>query len=78
MDSGYTPVKRRTFAPLTEIRAYRLSFPFTLVSVAQKAGIPFVRASIAERDPDGARPEDVAALRRAIAELAAERERGIK
>ncbi len=71
-------MRQRRFARLTWLRAERLTHGFTLAETALKAGIPHFRASETERDPENAKPEDVTALRRATAELAAEREAGKK
>jgi transcriptional regulator with XRE-family HTH domain len=65
--------RRRSFAPLTELRAERLRQALTLFEVAQAAGLSTHRASILERALDEPSPEELAKLHEAIKRLAEER-----
>ncbi len=62
--------RRRSFAPLTELRAERLRHALTLFEIAQASGICSWRVSIIERALDQPTAEELAKLREAIGRLA--------
>ncbi len=62
-------VGRRAFPPLTPLRAQRLRHALTIAEVAREAGLTSYRLSVIERNLDSVRPEELAALRSAIATL---------
>lgn len=64
---------RRSFAPLTELRAERLRHALTLFAVAEASGICSNRVSIIERALDDPTAEELAKLHEAIERLARER-----
>jgi hypothetical protein len=64
-------IRHRTFAPLTPLRAERLRHALTIADVAREARLTSFRLSIIERNLDDATPEELAALRDAIARLTA-------
>ena len=68
------PVLTRRFYPIGELRSYRLSRGITLIRVAVATGISLARASEVERFPERARPGEIDRLKRAVDELARERD----
>lgn len=63
--------KRNRIAPLTPVRAYRLTAGITLAAVAQESGLTSLRVSIIERDPAQARPGEIEAHHQAVDVIAA-------
>ena len=64
---------RSRLAPLTPVRAHRLTAGFTLAEVAHRSGLTSFRVSIIERDPSQAKAGEIDAHRDAIDQLLRER-----
>lgn len=77
MAQSLTPQNRQRVrvAPLTPIRALRLTHGLTIAEVSHESGLTTFRLSIIERDPEQARPEEIEAHRQAV-EAIAQRMRG--
>jgi transcriptional regulator with XRE-family HTH domain len=65
--------RTRTFPVMTPLRALRLEHGLVLSEVARRAGMSLWLGSKIERDPLAGNGEEATALRKAIAELVAER-----
>lgn len=65
--------RRRGVPPLTPLRAYRLQRGLTLAEVAARADMTTFRASIIERNPKAAHPDEIRAHRAACDSIHAER-----
>lgn len=71
MDESTHDRKRNRLAPLTAVRAHRLTAGIPLAEVARESGLTAARVSIVERDPSQAKPGEIDAHRSAVDAIAA-------